>query len=529
MPAWLACCACSGSPPSELSDAGAADLGAPDLGTPDLGTEDAGAPDVPSYPDASAPDSGPEQDILELLRAVPGLTVQEVSPGFRNTRAFVLGLEQPEDHGDPGGPQFTQRMVLVHRTTAAPMVMFTTGYDFFGDPEQWTSTWTEPAEILGANQLTVEHRFFGLSIAPQARWQFLTIEQSANDTHRIKELLSTVYGGDWVGTGVSKGGMTTIFHHRFFPDDFAAIVPYVAPISFDTAAGRPDHRYVDWLANIGPADGVCRARILDMKVEVCERRSEMADYLLAHFTTPIPLTHAAMEAYATVPAFSYHWLFWQYWATPAVCAALPPRGGPIQDLAAWFREDPNDLFPLPLFDPGLDPYTYQAQAELGEPEVVDTEIETITATINYHLLPRLLEPPQMPWGATPIYDPAPMQAVDQFLRTEARHVLAVYGAWDSWTGGKVTLDPAKDNAVIEVPAHVHDAQLSFLPVADRNQATSLLRSWLPHHLRDPGAHKRSAEEPSEAGQGQQRIAELVRAREFRAGSTSSALRRIWRP
>jgi len=35
-----------------------------------------------------------------------------------------------------------------------------------------------------------------------------------------------------VATGGSKGGMTAVFHRRFFPDDVDGTVPYVAPISF---------------------------------------------------------------------------------------------------------------------------------------------------------------------------------------------------------------------------------------------------------------------------------------------------------
>jgi hypothetical protein len=38
--------------------------------------------------------------------------------------------------------------------------------------------------------------------------------------------------GKWVNTGASKGGMTSVYHRRFFPNDLDANVAYVAPLSY---------------------------------------------------------------------------------------------------------------------------------------------------------------------------------------------------------------------------------------------------------------------------------------------------------
>ncbi|MFW5878531.1 MAG: hypothetical protein ACOCVR_01825, partial [Myxococcota bacterium] len=117
------------------------------------------------------PDEPP--DVLDGLLLVPGLNVQEVPSDVQGTRAFLLELEQPEFHTGPSEQTFTQRMLLLHRHLDAPMVMNLIGYGFgaFGrEPEDLTFYLTEPAHLLGANQLLVEHRFFGESIPESPNW-----------------------------------------------------------------------------------------------------------------------------------------------------------------------------------------------------------------------------------------------------------------------------------------------------------------------------------------------------------------------
>src|SRR4029453_18614710 len=90
-----------------------------------------------------------------------------------------------------------------------------------------------------ANQPPPGHRYFEPSRPDQTDWSFDSIRQSATDEHRIIEQLKSIYTARWLTTGHSKGGMTAVYHRRFFPDDVDATVAYVAPISFS----RADDRY----------------------------------------------------------------------------------------------------------------------------------------------------------------------------------------------------------------------------------------------------------------------------------------------
>ena len=78
---------------------------------------------------------------------------------------------------------------------------------------------------------------------------------AAADHHRIVEVLKLIYPGKWIGTGISKGGQTAMFHRYFYPEDVDISVPYVAPLNFSTE----DQRFIHFLTLWVRED--CRARI----------------------------------------------------------------------------------------------------------------------------------------------------------------------------------------------------------------------------------------------------------------------------
>ena len=168
-------------------------------------------------------------ELLAALRALPGVhDATEMPTQSAGYHYYVLHFEQPVDHADPEGPRFLQEVSLLHHDEVhRPMVVHTSGYwDYYLDHV------VELTGLLGANQISIEHRFFGESRPEPADWTKLTIEQMAEDQHAIVGALRQLYEGAFLTTGGSKGGMTAIYYRRFFPDDVEGTVPYVAPISF---------------------------------------------------------------------------------------------------------------------------------------------------------------------------------------------------------------------------------------------------------------------------------------------------------
>ncbi|MBV8932913.1 MAG: aminopeptidase, partial [Kutzneria sp.] len=197
------------------------------------------------------------EDIVDRLKTVPGLTVIAERPAPAPYRFFLLSYTQDADHHNPAAGTFQQRLTLLHVSTDRPMVLHTTGYNV---PE--TPFRSEPTQVLDGNQISVEERFFTPSRPDPANWSDLDIWQAATDHHRLVEALKPIYPGGWISTGASKGGMASVYHHRFYPGDVDGTVAYVAP---DDVFNDEDSAYDRFFATVGTPE--CRAAIRSLQIE----------------------------------------------------------------------------------------------------------------------------------------------------------------------------------------------------------------------------------------------------------------------
>ena len=419
-------------------------------------------------PDAGGPDAGEvgfvceesDDDILVRLQAIPGVTVTEepIDPPYR---FFHLAFEQPVDHADPGGATFIQRVNLLHRDLAAPMVLHTSGYYGYDFPFA-----AEPTALIDGNQINTEQRFFAPSRPDPADWSFLTIEQAAADHHRIVAALRPIYCGKWVSTGASKGGMTSVYHRRFYPSDVDATVAYVAPISF----GAPDDRYHPFFDTVGSAS--CRSKLETYQRELLTRRTAMLSRMQS-YADANGLTFArssGIEGAFEDAVVEFAWGFWQY-SGPSDCASIPAASASNATLFN-FLVDVGGLY---FYDDDtivdFSPYYYQADSQLGYPSEPTGHIDDLLETQD---LPRNYMPP----GATaPTYDPGAMQDVDQWVQGDAARILFVYGEFDPWYAGHFELGQADDSLLMVAPGANHGANISALEAADADAATAALLRW----------------------------------------------------
>lgn len=424
-------------------------------------------------------DGGSGDPIADQLADLPGVTVEASETARPGYQFYVLRFEQPIDHANPDGPKFQQRVSLLHKGAAAPMVALTSGYwDFYGDRIY------ELTGLLAANQISIEHRYFGESRPENPDWSKLTIRQMANDEHDIITKLRTVYSGAFVTTGGSKGGMTAVYHRRFFPDDVEATVPYVAPISF----GAPDARYVPFLDTLGPE--ACRVAVRAAATELlANRRAAMlaqaqaqADAKAYHYER-LGLG-PALEAAIT----SVEWTFWQYAGVDA-CGDVPATSA--SDDAFWaFLDDVS-----PVSDNSdarlaqFEAYYYQAYAQLGFPDAVPGYLEP------YLLYTDRDYDASLPTAMPPYDRGEAMADIDLWVRTAGSRLMFIYGEWDPWTGGKFELGAATDSAVYIEPRGNHGAQISALHAWDRDEALAKLATWTGTQARRRAAVAEVAEFP----------------------------------
>ncbi|HEY5944361.1 MAG TPA: S28 family serine protease [Kofleriaceae bacterium] len=409
--------------------------------------------DTPKTPD----------EILDALRKLPNVhDVMESPTQSAGYHYYVIHFEQKVDHDDPNSATFLQEVSLLHHDELHyPLVVHTSGYwDYYLDrPVELTA-------LLGANQISIEHRYFGESKPVPADYSKLTIEQMAADQHVIVTSLRRLYEGKFLTTGGSKGGMTAVYYRRFYPDDVDGTVPYVAPISF----GAPDTRYTPFLDTVGT--DACRTQVRAVATDMlANRRAAM----LSRAETQAQSNNLAYNRVPLGPAvessiFNLEWAFWQYFGVTQ-CGAVPAIT--TDDNVMWKFLD--DISPVSDNSDArieqFESYYYQAYNQLGYPDGGAQYLDPYLQYTDADYLGAL------PTAQPPYDGGAAMLDIDQFVREQGDRLLFVYGQWDPWTGGQFELGGAKDSLLLVQAEGTHGSRISRLSDADREAAFAKLEDW----------------------------------------------------
>jgi hypothetical protein len=428
------------------------------------------SPEAGAEPEGGAPDVAPctATDIRGKLLCIPGLTiVQDVPAPDAGTNAgyrrFDVTLDQLVDHDNPSGAHFKQQLTLLHRDESMPVVLASSGYSISRGQNELSRT-------FGANVLQVEHRYFAPSI-PDAPvdWKYLNIKQSAGDYHAITVAFKTIYKGKWVNTGASKGGMTSVYHRRFYPNDLDATVAYVAPQSY----GLDDQRYPAFINQVGgDMYATCRANLKELQKTVLTRRAEIEPRMTESYAglggPAIALEHATLEMPFT---------FWQYQSPTSAttgCSAIPAADAPIATLYSFFRTVSYLSNFADAGYQGFVPYYYQSTNQLGAPGAEDSHLTGLLQHRDTYYpayyIPKTIE--------VPAFDAQAMVDVQNWVKTEAKRIIFIYGEFDPWSAGRFEITPGSENYLYVAPGGNHGSNLARLTADDRAAALALLQSWL---------------------------------------------------
>ncbi|MDT5033647.1 MAG: hypothetical protein QOC94_3818 [Actinoplanes sp.] len=405
-----------------------------------------------------------EPDIKDQLEAIPGMTVVSDQP-LGSYRFFILSFTQPTDHRHPEAGTFEQRLTLLHRDTARPMVLHTTGYGVPTFPFR-----SEPTQLIDGNQISVEQRFFTPSRPEPADWDKLTIWQAATDHHRIVQALKTLYRGKWISTGESKGGMTSVYHRRFYPSDVDGTVVYAAP---DDAVNAEDSAYDRFFANVG-TDPACRTALDGVQIEALERRDAMVAKYSAWATannrtfTTIGSADKAFELMVN----GAPWAFWQY-SLQSFCVNVPARDAPDDAIYNWI----TGVYGVDsLTDQGLDyyvPYYFQAAKQLGWPTVELNHLATLQ-----HYRGQDDAAANVPDAIDPRFQPLAMADIDRWVKLHGSQLLFVYGSDDPYGAEPFRLGRGTiDSLSYVAPGANHGADIAALTADEAATATAAVQRW----------------------------------------------------
>ena len=217
-----------------------------------------------------------QPDVLDQLNALDGVTAIEWTPPSNfapeaGYRYFDLTFAESIDHASASSP-FELHATLMHRDATAPLVVYAGGYDLDSAARELT----EPAMLVGGNQVALEYRFYGSSVPPCdagppdcVPWPDLRVEEWGADQHAIVDALATIYSGPRIATGGSKGGENALEQDLLYPGDYDAVVAYVPPV----ITAYPDERYEGILDRIGTDS--CRDALRAIARELLVRRDAL--------------------------------------------------------------------------------------------------------------------------------------------------------------------------------------------------------------------------------------------------------------
>jgi hypothetical protein len=383
----------------------------------------------------------------------------DAPPGFE--AAFELHIRQPLDHEAPERGYFYQRAYLSHRSHDAPMVLATEGYS------RPSNRLYELTRYLEANQVNVEHRYFGTSRPDSLDYRFLNLRQVAGDLHRIRTLLGQLYDGPWVSTGISKGGQTTIFYRYFYPDDVAASVPYVAPLNLELK----DQRIYAFLDTVGPAE--CRRALRAVQTRLLQERDQVLPLLRWYAKgASYTFSYLSLEEAFEYGVLEYPFSFWQMGFD---CGAIPDASeAELERLLEHF----NAVVGLSFFnDETMQDYAshyYQAGTEMGYYGFETTPFEGLIKVLPDEPS-AIFMPDKMPLT----FEPKLVRQVYEWLQTEGHRFIYIYGGTDTWTATGVPPSEQVDAHWYIMPGKHHgSARLQNMSEAERSQLLGLLRAWM---------------------------------------------------
>ena len=130
-------------------------------------------------------------DLRHLLEQLEGVSDVERLESTHNQEKYLVRVRQLVNPRDSSVGTFMQRVIVAHAGFDRPTVLVTEGYGaaYALDPRYQE----ELSELLDANMVFVEQRYFLESTPEPCNWDYLTAENSAYDLHHVNQTFRKLY------------------------------------------------------------------------------------------------------------------------------------------------------------------------------------------------------------------------------------------------------------------------------------------------------------------------------------------------
>ncbi len=405
-------------------------------------------------------------DLELFLTSQPQIKSVDKIPGnsfFSVT--YKIMVEQLVDHSAPERGSFLQRVFVANKAKENPVLLITEGY---GAGYAGNSRYiNELSPILDANQICVEHRYFGESWPVPLSWEFLTVANAAADHHNIVKLFKKYYTGKWVNTGISKGGQTAVYHRSLYPSDVDFTVAYVCPLNF----GVEDGRHEKFIRNV-PGTATQREKIKQFQLAVLKNRDEILPKLREYCGKKNLTYKIPMNEVLDYSVLEYSFSIWQW---GRFVKEIPSADADINTLFSHLIKVSNPSY---FSEEGIEPiksFFIQAARELGY-YGYDTKPfkKYLSIKSAKHYLNRIFIPDNLEIN----YVKSTSKKVKRFIKTTDAKILFIYGQFDPWIASSFTV-PKRDNFLkIVKPEGSHSTRINNLSGSQKEQVKFTLGKWL---------------------------------------------------
>ena len=398
----------------------------------------------------------------DRLFELPDVIFTKIETAKEYDSSYELKIKQPLDHSDTSKGYFYQRAFLSHKGYDRPTVIITQGYS------RNSNRIGELADFLGANQIDVEHRFFGESMPDSLDYNYLNLKQATADLHHIRQIFGAIYTGKWVSTGISKGGATTIFYRYYYPDDVDVSVPYVAPVNREVE----DQRLYSFLESVG--SDACRKDIRSFQERILSAREEVLPLLTFYsLGAKVDYSYHTFEEAFEYTVMEYPFSFWQYGHD---CAAIPGESATTEEMVKYLLSITDISF---FGDEQINKYGshyYQSAQEMGYYGFETGKFEGFLMALPNDKNPQAtFVPNKMEVN----FDGQLLKDANIWLEKGVDRMIYINGALDTWSATAVPQSEKGDAEWFFMEGKHHGtARIKNMTAAEKQRFTAALEKWL---------------------------------------------------
>lgn len=410
---------------------------------------------------------GEESDELSKeLNSLEGIEASKFPAPPDYSSAYEIYITQPVDHSNPNGPTFTQRAYLYHQDKENPVV-FTPSGTVANDQEGYELT-----QQFNGNQLMVTHRYYPNARPDELNWEYLTLEQSASDHHRIVEKLKEIYNGPWISAGKRKGGYAALCHKRFYPQDVSAVVAYSTPFYNGIWDLRPNQYFKEI------SKDECYSRLKEFQVTLMKKKKEVIPYIKDYIAGTEYTYNINKELLYEMAVMDLSFSLWQY--KDSYCQYLPDSNATNEELyrnlinsvdIKSFSSDYSGVF---------EPYAYQHLTEIGTfgypTEHIAQYMEEIPLG-DQNRNPNLeLLGPDTPMN----YDADINNDIYTWLREEGDNIIYIYGTEDPLQACNIEL--TEEVNAVKVIQEGANREVNLEDLDKQDMVISTIEEWLGYSI-----------------------------------------------